>query len=110
VPWQPWSVFRRTVGAVDLTLQPSFTETFNIVTADSVAEGVPAVVSHAVEWAPPSWKANPDAIDDIARIGSSLLSNPASAEEGLRALERYVETSLGLWKTYLGGDPNRTRA
>jgi hypothetical protein len=104
-PWLPWAAFRRTVGAMDLTLQPSFTETFNIVTADSVAEGVPAVVSHAVEWVPESWKAEPDEIHEIARIGAALLANPSSADDGLRALERYVETAIGLWETYLGNDP-----
>jgi glycosyltransferase involved in cell wall biosynthesis len=106
-PWLPWAAFRRTVRAMDLTLQPSFTETFNIVTADSVAEGVPAVVSHAVEWAPESWKAHPDEIGEIARIGCALLASPTSAEEGLRALERYSTASLDLWKRYLGDDPCR---
>jgi glycosyltransferase involved in cell wall biosynthesis len=101
-PWLTWGAFRRTVRAMDLTLQPSFTETFNIVTADSVAEGVPAVVSHAVEWAPEAWKADPD---EIHEIGSALLSSPASAEEGLRALERYIEASITRWTTYLGNDP-----
>jgi len=106
-PWLPWASFRRTVRAMDLTLQPSFTETFNIVTADSVAEGVPAVVSHAVQWAPPSWKAHPDEIADIARIGSALLSSPTSADDGLKALQRYLDASIARWKAYLGDDPNR---
>ncbi len=104
-PWESWAAFRRIVRSMDLTLQPSFTETFNIVTADSVAEGVPVVVSHAVEWAPESWKADPDEIGDIARIGSALLASSTGAEEGLRALERYLEASIAIWKTYLGGDP-----
>jgi hypothetical protein len=104
-PWQSWAEFRRTIGSMDLNLQPSFTETFNIVTADSVAEGVPAVVSHAVDWAPDSWKADPDDIADITRIGSALLSSTTGAEEGLRALERYLEASIAIWKAYLGGDP-----
>jgi hypothetical protein len=106
-PWQPWAAFRRLVGAMDLTLQVSFTESFNITTADSVAEGVPAVVSHAIEWAPENWKADPDEIHAIARIGAALLADPRSAEEGLRALERYVATAIGVWKTYLSDDPNR---
>ena len=71
------------------------------------SEGVPAVVSHAVEWAPESWKAHPDEIGEIARIGCALLASPTSAEEGLRALERYATTSLDIWKRYLGDDPGR---
>jgi glycosyltransferase involved in cell wall biosynthesis len=106
-PWAPWAAFRRTVGAMDLTLQPSFTETFNIVTADSIAEGVPAVVSHAVEWVPTAWKTHPDDIHEMARVGAALLSHPGSAEEGLRALERYIESAIALWKSYLSDDPAR---
>jgi hypothetical protein len=106
-PWLPWASFRRTVGAMDLTLQPSFTETFNLVTADSVAEGVPAVVSHAVEWVPEHWKANPDEVRDIARIGSALLAEPSSAEEGLLALKRHVDAALAIWKRYLRANPGR---
>lgn len=40
-PWQDWPAFRRTVAHMDLCLQLSHTETFNITTADAVAEGVP---------------------------------------------------------------------
>jgi hypothetical protein len=105
--WLPWASFRRLVGSMDLVLQPSFTESFCIVVADSVAEGVPAVVSHAVEWVPDAWKAHPDEIREIARIGSMLLSSPTSADDGLRALQRYMEASVAIWKAYLSDDPNR---
>ena len=44
-PWEPWAQFRRTVAHMDLCMQTSMTETFNIVTADATAEGVPSVVA-----------------------------------------------------------------
>ncbi|HVV47334.1 MAG TPA: hypothetical protein VHC72_19120, partial [Bryobacteraceae bacterium] len=43
--WQTWPEFRHTVRHMHLLLQPSYTESFNVVTADGVAEGVPSVVS-----------------------------------------------------------------
>ena len=43
--WQSWPQFRATVRHMHLLLQPSYTKTFNVVTADGVAEGVPSVVS-----------------------------------------------------------------
>ena len=52
--WQPWPQFRNTVRHMHLLLQPSYTESFNVVTADGIAEGVPSVVSDAIEWAPGS--------------------------------------------------------
>ena len=45
------------VGHMHLLLQPSYTESFNMVTADGIAEGVPSVVSDAIDWAPGHWKA-----------------------------------------------------
>jgi hypothetical protein len=34
---------------VHLLLQPSFTQSFNVVTADGVHQGVPSVVSDAID-------------------------------------------------------------
>jgi hypothetical protein len=39
--WQSWPRFRKIVGHMHLLLQPSYTESFNMVTADGVVEGVP---------------------------------------------------------------------
>lgn len=105
VPWEPWPAFRETVGAMDLNLQPSFTETFNIVTADSVAAGVPVVVSDAIEWAPPSWQADVDDAQDVARVGLALLANHDAAADGLAALQKSQRDAVDAWRTYLGSGP-----
>jgi hypothetical protein len=105
VPWEEWSQFRLTVSHMDLVVQASFTETFNIVTADAVSEGVPAVVGPAIEWVPESWQADPDDADDIARVGSALLWDTGSAAEGLCALEKYVSEGLCKWLKYLDSNP-----
>ena len=105
VPWEEWSSFRLTVSHMDLTIQASFTETFNIVSSDSVAEGVPAVVGPAIEWAPESWKAEPDDADDIARVGSALLSDQYAPQDGLKALTGYVHDGVHKWEAYLNSNP-----
>ena len=43
LPWCTWPEFRRIAGTMNIMLQPSYTETFNNVTADGVAEGVASV-------------------------------------------------------------------
>src|SRR5579883_2342348 len=73
----------------------------NMVTADGVAEGVPSVVSPAIDWAPADWKAEPDNVGDIARVGRRLLLDPYAAEDGLRALEAYVCDGLRAYRAYL---------
>lgn len=104
-PWEPWPKFRRSIHHMDLCIQASMTETFNIVTADATAEGVPSVVSPSIEWAPDSWKANVDDVEDLARRGMHLLLSHSGASEGHKALERYVNESLGIWVQYLDRNP-----
>lgn len=105
VPWEPWDDFRQIVAGMDLCMQISATETFNIVTADATAEGVPSVVSHAIEWMPESWMAHVDDVEGVARVGNHILSNVMAGHEGLQALSRYVRDSTRTWIQYLKRNP-----
>ncbi len=99
--WQSWPNFRKTIAHMHLLLQPSYTESFNMVTADGVAEGVPSVVSEAIDWAPDDWKANVDDVVEIARVGRRLLQDVRAAEEGRAALESYVNEGLHAYHKFL---------
>ena len=65
-----------------LLMQPSYTESFNVVTADGVAEGVPSVVSDAIDWAPDNWKAPVDDAHAMARRGQETADEPMGAAPG----------------------------
>jgi hypothetical protein len=99
--WETWPQFRQTVRSMHLLLQPSYTETFNVVTADGIAEGVPSVVSEAIEWAPSNWKARADDVDHVARTGIRLLRDKSAARKGVRALENYNHRALRAWREFL---------
>ena len=99
--WQTWPSFRRTVGSMNLLLQPSYTESFNMVTADGVAEGVASVVSSAIDWAPEDWKADVDDALEIARVGRRLLFDPIAASDGRRALICHVKDGLASYRSFL---------
>jgi glycosyltransferase involved in cell wall biosynthesis len=99
--WMPWSDFTKLVRTMDLLFQPSFTESFNIVTADGVSVGVPSVVSSAVRWVPEDWKANPDSPSDLADTGIYLLESPDAWKEGEHALKHHNREGVRLWKNYL---------
>lgn len=105
VPWTDWSAFRHTVRHMDLCLQPSFTETFNLVTADAAAENVPSVVSTAIEWVPNYWKADADSVADVARTGSQLLSYTSAGEDGQLALYEHGQAAIRTWMTWLASNP-----
>jgi hypothetical protein len=100
--WQTWPQFRQTVRHMHLLLQPSYTESFNVVTADGVAEGVPSVVSDAIEWAPDSWKAPVDDAHAIARVGLKLLAGRWAPRQGMAALKAHNKKALAAWNTFLG--------
>lgn len=99
--WQSWPEFRKTVGHMHLLLQPSYTESFNICTADGIAEGVASVVSHAIDWVPPEWQGNADDTSALAHIGIKLLNDPKSAKHGLDALNKHVHNGTKLWEQML---------
>jgi hypothetical protein len=99
--WQTWPRFRATVRHMHLLLQPSYTESFNVVTADGIAEGVPSVVSQAIEWAPNNWKAPVDDVGEMARVGRNLLSSRRAAAQGLDALQAHNKRALEHWNAFL---------
>lgn len=101
-PWCSWPQFRKIVGSMHLNLQPSYTESFNMVAADSCNQSVPVVVSEAITWAPKEWKADVDDVDSVARAGIALIHDPRAAVNGLNALRKHNKDSVRAWMQYLG--------
>jgi glycosyltransferase involved in cell wall biosynthesis len=104
LPWRSWPAFRDTLRRMHILFQVSYTESFNMVTADGIAEGVTSVVSEAINWAPNRWKANIDDVQEIADVGRNLLFDKMAPMEGLKALERHNSEGFGAWMTGLNID------
>jgi hypothetical protein len=102
--WSGWHSFRQdVVRPMHIMFQPSFTESFNGVTADGIAEGVASVVGEAIDWVPPNWIANADDAGDIARIALALLKDRNAASDGYKALAAHNRDALAAWRKYLAG-------
>lgn len=99
--WTSWPQFRDAVRQMHLLISVSYTESFNMITADGVAEGVPSVVSDSIDWAPDYWKASVDQTSEIARIGRQLITDPGAAHDGLIALEQHNRDGLGAWSEFI---------
>jgi glycosyltransferase involved in cell wall biosynthesis len=99
--WLSWPEFRRLVRHMHLVLQPSYTESFNVVTADAIAEGVPVVASDAIDWVPEWWQACADEPRDVARVAEHLLRDPNAPHDGRAALEHFVEHGVAGWVRFL---------
>lgn len=66
-PWMSRHDFIRVLRGLDVGMQCSYTETFNIVTADAVMNDVPVVVSPEVEWVHQRFQVAPNSSNDIVQ-------------------------------------------
>jgi hypothetical protein len=108
VPWERWPKFRQTVGHMHLLFQPSFDETFNVVTADGIAVGVPTVAASSIEWTPRTWWAIPEDPSSLVSVGLALLHDKNAINEARRLLIDYVDSGVRMWERYLhGGKPSK---
>lgn len=63
--WMPHREFVNVIRRMDIGMQVSYSETFNIVTADFVNNDVPVVVSPEIFWVSNLYKADPNSVDSI---------------------------------------------
>lgn len=102
--WATWPQFRDYVRKMHLLVQGSYTESFNMITADGIAEGVPSVTSDALDWVPEHWIAYSDNVPDMARVGRQLIFDPKAPYEGMQHLEAHNESAFYAWCDWLTVD------
>jgi glycosyltransferase involved in cell wall biosynthesis len=101
VPWAMWPRFRDITATMDILFQPSFDETFNVVTADGIAEGVPSVTAPSIEWTPQSWWCQPADPTSLANTAITLLHDPNAVDQARVLLKEYVARGVTRWLNYL---------
>jgi hypothetical protein len=103
-PWMDHIEFRKLVASMDIVLQVSFSETFNIVAADAVTQNVLTITSSEVPWSAPVLQANPTSSSDIAeamyRAWEMRRSN-STFNPSLSGLSHYNKESEKAWLGYL---------
>jgi hypothetical protein len=83
---------------VDIGLQVSFTETFNLVTADLLSQGVPVIGSSEIPWMNEKYFCNPTDVTDIIRVLNIVYKNPIlNIEENNLSLIEYTEKTKKVW-------------
>lgn len=93
--WMEHDQFCELCKTMDVGLQVSFTETFNIVAADHILNGVPMVGSKEIPWISEKYQADPcDAMDIKNKISYAIESDPASQ---LSELKEYIKKSEHIW-------------
>jgi hypothetical protein len=99
--WTTHELFLKTVNVMDICLQVSFSETFNIVTADAVVQGVPVIVSDEISWVCPPY-ANPNDSSSIVDAMSDVWVNRRYyTKRNLERLRNFSQKSSQLWIEYI---------
>jgi len=107
-PWLSHKEFVDLVKQMDLGLQVSLSETFNIVAADFVANDVPLIGSKDITWLPSMFQADPNSSQDILSKMNFIVD---TRDFGLYKLNKvylgwYNKKSQSVWKNYLKFDVN----
>lgn len=103
-PWLKHDEFVKLIRQMDVGLQVSYSESFNIVSADMAVNGVPIVVSSEIRWVDPQFQVDPNDSSGIARaIRRAVKANEESTVNHgtINALHAYDMTSIKLWKDFI---------
>ena len=98
--WEDRDTFLATMATMDLNLQISMSETFNIVAADSIHAGTPILTSNEIPWAFPLF-ADPQRVDSMIEMMQFALSNTFLLNKNRAGLRRYSNQSERRWLNYL---------
>jgi hypothetical protein len=102
--WLTHDEFLNLAKKMDACMQVSFTETFNIVTADCISQHVPVVVSAAIDWLDMK-KADPNNVFDIANTLDYVIKNrEAVVEDSIEDLNEYSNAARTRWFRFLHRD------
>ena len=98
--WLDRDDFLHVVKEMDIGLQVSMSETFNIVSADFVSENIPIVTSNEIDWMPRFFTAGSTDVKGIAdAMGRALFYDKYFSWLNLQrwALSKYVERTEDIW-------------
>ncbi len=98
--WLDRDEFLALVRTMHIGLQVSFSETFNIVSADFVGQDVPIVTSSEVSWMPNVFTASPtDTVSIVRSMEMAMLYDRhwSWLEWPRKALRKVVERSAHIW-------------
>src|SRR5262249_47339800 len=101
--WMDSAAFHALMRNMDLSLQVSFSETFNIVSADAAISNVPLVVSSEVYWAARIFKADPTDLGDMVAKMHVAWSGRAGdlQKRNYEGLVAYDTASVAAWPVAL---------
>jgi hypothetical protein len=100
--WMPHHNFIELLSAIDIGMQVSYSESFNIVAADIVTMNVPIVVSSEISWVNSLFYADPNDSSDIVRtLCIAERVGKLGTYLNRKKLETFSDNSESVWVTYI---------
>jgi hypothetical protein len=100
--WMPREEFLELCSKMDIGMQVSLSETFNIVGADLVSQGIPLVASHEIPWANSLFCSNPvDSEDMVKKLKFTYNFPKLNLLTNQFFLKNYTNKTKKIWKKYL---------
>lgn len=101
MPWLTHEEFLKIVATMDICMQVSYTESFNIVAADCVLMKKPIVVSKEIDWIKVGI-ADPNNVHSMVCTLEDVWANKRSyTNHNLLSLKHYNEDAIEVWENYL---------
>jgi len=102
--WTPREGFLEICSNIDIGLQCNFSETFNIVSADLISQGVPIVGSYEIPWATRFFNARPAESNEIAdRLLRTHYLPQINVALNQRNLNKYTDKTRTIWSKLFKG-------
>lgn len=103
VPWLPHHEFLDLIkNHIDLGMQVSLTESFNIVTCDFIVCGVPILTSEAIEWMHPESTCDANSFDSILnKLDYCYQNRKFVTELNVESLQESNLESFVQWNEFL---------
>jgi hypothetical protein len=99
--WTPREKFLEVCSTIDIGMQCNFSETFNIVSADLISQGVPIVGSSEIPWATSIFNADPTSSKDMCnKLLASYYLPQVNVKINQIKLNSYCNKTKKIWYKY----------
>jgi hypothetical protein len=99
--WTPREGFLELCSQMDLGMQASFSETFNIVSADLISKGIPMIGSFEIPWICRFFAADAVGSDGLYKALVKSYNNPqVNVFLNQMSLKQYTTKSKNIWVNY----------
>ena len=88
---------------MDICMQVSFTETFNIVSADAVSSGVPVLTSKEIPWIRTQVADPTSTVDIVSKLLYVWNNKEYVVSQNIQGLATYSNNSIQTWINYFRG-------